>query len=221
VGRSYQEPFIDTHLPAIVAPALTNLIFDNIMLAADSEHLDWLPELPKLRRLVLTEVKTRSSQLPHGIAACSNLTQLQLECMLVNFFNLNVNQDDRHGDWPECRLRTLPAGPYLSQLVRLSLTWNAFDAVPPAVAAVTALQHLDLGEQLLQNFSRDPDREDELLICNWQAGPVLGLNVLNSLTRLKSITFRNNVYAGAEAAICEYRAANANVDIIQKGFDTS
>ena len=72
---SDNESFVDMHLPAIVAPALTELVLTNIMLAPHNAQLDWLPQLPKLRRLVLTELKTHSSQLPRGIVACCGLTE--------------------------------------------------------------------------------------------------------------------------------------------------
>ena len=66
----------DMHVPMIVAPALTEVVFDGIKLAPDSEQLTWLPGLPKLRRLVLANMRIASKQLPRGIAACSSLTEL-------------------------------------------------------------------------------------------------------------------------------------------------
>ena len=201
--NSDKANFVDMHMPATVAPALTELVLANIMLAPDSEQLDWLPDLPKLRRLVLTELKTQSSQLPRGIVACSGLTELQLEAVLVNF----RNTVDPFLNWPEYRLRTLSAvsaGPYLSHLVSLSLTRNAFKAVPPAVAAATALQHLILGEQI--SFKKSKYRV-------WKAGPVRGLHVLNSLTCLKSVIFRHDIDAQAEAAIHRYQSANPSVRV--------
>ena len=82
-----EEPYADTHLPAILAPALTELGLDNFKLAPDSEPLGWLPGLPKLRRLELTNLKLASRQLPQGVTACSGLTELVLENILVSFSN--------------------------------------------------------------------------------------------------------------------------------------
>ena len=142
------------------------------------------------------------------------MTELQLKGMLVSF----RNNDDHFGDWPEYRLRTLPTGPYLSQLVRLNLTCNGFDVVPPAVAAATALQHLDLGEQVLLNTSSAKAKD---MPFAWEAGPVQGLHVLNSLTRLQSVTFRNDLDAQSEAAMCCYQAANPTIRVVHEPEDLS
>ena len=56
-----------THLPTNIAPALTELTLDDIQLAPDSQELSWLPDLPKLRRLLLINVQTDSDQLPQGL----------------------------------------------------------------------------------------------------------------------------------------------------------
>jgi len=164
----------DMHLPIIVAPALTELILDDIKLAKDSAQLSWLPRLPSLRRLVLKDVKTASSELPEGAVQCRMLTEL-----VLNRFHVNYSQrpHDKRIHRAECRLRSLPAGPYLSQLVSLSLGRNAFSSVPPCLASAAALESLDLSQQNLQDWS-----------CELHAAPVQGLHVLDNLTRLRFIS---------------------------------
>jgi len=136
-GDSYE----DTHLPIITAPALTELVLNDIKLAPDSANLSWLSGLPKLRRLVLTDLKTASSEMPCGITACSGLTELVLQrvrvCCLPDGRGSAYNQPGGHNSlrirrWPGRPLDELPDGPYVSSLVRLSLACNGFSAVPPS-----------------------------------------------------------------------------------------
>jgi len=187
-----------THLPAIIAPALTELILDDILLAPDSEQLDWLPGLPKLRRLVLEDLKTAAIELPNGIAACSGLTELVLKRVLVRFDNEPRGCLSK----PECRLRSMPAdGPYLSQLVRLSLCKNAFSAVPSCLAAATALELLDLAKQKLRDSYYEA-----------HGAPVRDLHVLDGLARLRCVNlegFRNN-----GAGLRRFRKAHLNVRVV-------
>ncbi len=70
-------------LPVIVAPALTELTLAGMLLAPACSELSWLPGLPKLRRLVLTQLETRSQELPQGVTACSGLTELVLDEVCV------------------------------------------------------------------------------------------------------------------------------------------
>jgi len=125
-----------TLLPTIVAPALTELSLGGMWLQPDSSELSWLPGLPKLRRLVLTDIETQSAELPKGVTACSGITELLLD-------GFKVSTDDG-----PVLLRHLPrAGPYLSKLVRLGLPRNEFSSVPPSLAAATALELLDMSGQ--------------------------------------------------------------------------
>ncbi len=180
------EPYQDTRLPVISAPALTELTLDDTKLAPDSEQLSWLPQLPKLQRLVLKDVKTASSQLPSGVMACSGLTELVLERVLVSF----SNKPDEVLNRPECRLRSLPAAaPCFAQLVHLSLSRNAFSAVPPALSKATALQVLDLAKQKL----RDSYVEQH-------SAAVQGLRVLNNLTRLRCLNLEASRKRGLASA---------------------
>ncbi len=162
----------DTQLPRITAPAMTELVLDGLKLAPHSEQLIWLPGLPKLQRLVLTDVETGSTQLPLGVMACSGLTELVLQ----RFFVRDCQSQFR--DYGTAiPLRSLPpGGPYLSQLVCLSLAENAFSAVPPSLAAATALEVLDMGKQRLAQSNREHHGD-----------PVQGLHVLLGLTRLRCV----------------------------------
>ena len=185
-----------TELPTISAPFLTELILDGIMLAPDSEQLSWLPGLPKLRRLVLTGLKTAGSELPAGVVACSSLTELVLKGILVNFQNKRLYWPDIHAR--EKFLCDLPAaGPYLSRLVRLSLSQNSFTAVPPSLAAATALVELDLGWQ-------------NLLRCQTSVDGLQGLQVLNDLTRLRCVNMDSK---DTGAALQRLRAARPDVRV--------
>ncbi len=202
------EPFADTYLPALIAPALTELILCNFKLAPDSEPLGWLPGLPRLRRLVLTDVKLSSRQLPRGIAACSGLTELVVTRLRLDY-KPDVLVDNRVVRAPDVRLSALPAvGPYVSSLVRVSLTGNAFAVVPPVLAAATALQHLDLSHQMLRNSKLII--EDRYL--EQQPAPVQGLHVLDNLTRLESVTLLG--YKKAGAGIRRFRLANPSVSAV-------
>lgn len=84
------------------------------------EGLDLHP-LQQLRELSI--VAEGLTDLPPGISQLSGLTALDVS-------------------WN--RLETLPTGPYLSGLRRLSLAHNSFQSVPPELVAATALEVLDL-----------------------------------------------------------------------------
>jgi len=94
---------------------------------------------------VCANLQLASDQLPQGIAACSGLTELALRRIRDARPTRSqpddgdyIDPEDYDSDSPrpaERLLRTLPDGPYLSNLVRLSLSGNAFDAVPLALAA--------------------------------------------------------------------------------------
>ena len=188
-----------------MAPALTELVLDEMKLP-DSEQLSWLPRLPKLQRLALLGLKTGSAQLPQGIIACSGLTELVMERILLTFSN---GGGKFYITRPECRLRALPtAGPYISQLARLSLVANAFSSVPPALAAATALQQLDLSEQLL----RDAYTQVPLYNIERTPAPVQGLHVLDNLPRLHRVKLVGFKKGGA--GIRRFRAANPNVTVV-------
>ena len=209
VNNAGREPYRDTYLPAIVTPALTEIILDDVKLASDSEELPWLPDLPKLRRLELVDLKTGSKELPQGVMACSSLTELVLKKILLGFSN------DGRSVWnmPDCRMRSLPAaGPYLGQLVRLSLLGNAFATVPPALANATALQQLDMGEQLLRDTWASEEYHEPA------AAPVLGLHVLDNMKHLRSVNFVGFVDSGA--SIRHFRAKHPTVTVVfeRNGF---
>jgi len=168
------ETYDATYLPAIIAPALTELVWDEINLAPESEQLSWLPDLPQLRRLVLTDVSTASSQLPQGVLACSGLRELVVERFLIG-----CSMQGQYSDRPAVRLRSFPAaGAHLSQLVRLGLSGNALSAVPPCLAAATLLEVLDMGKQRLGEHGSDQHGK-----------PLHGLEVLNGLSRLRYANF--------------------------------
>ncbi len=201
----YECTYLDTHLPPIVAPALTELLLDDIKLAPDSEQLSWLPGLPALRRLLLKDLKTASSQLPQGIVACSGLTELVLHRILLSF--TMVNDPNKAFDRPECRLRSLPdAGSYLDQLVRLRLSKNAFVAVPPCLASATALQDLDMRKQMLQVEYGEP-----------HSASMRGLHALDSLPRLRSLNIEG--FEKSAAGIRRFRAAHPHVRVVFKSED--
>jgi len=198
VNIEMEESYADTQLPTIVAPALTELVLDDIKLAPDSEQLSWLPRMPSLRRLVLKDVKTASSQLPQGIMACSGLTELVLKRILISF----TDEPDRFVHRPDCCLRSLPAaGPYLSRLIRLSLVKNAFDAVPLCLAAATALEQLDLAKQ----------EPWDKYVANHMT-PVQGLHVLDNLTRLRQVNLIG--FRKGAAGLRRFRAAHPSVAVI-------
>jgi len=192
------EPYEGTYLPTIVAPALTELILDDIMLAPDSEQLSWLPGLPALQRLVLQDLKTGASQLPQGVAACSSLTELVLRRVHVSM------QPGVDGlvDVAQCGLRSLPAaGPYVSKLVHLNLANNAFRSVPPCLAAATALETLNLCMQQLQ-----PYHEIRVHV------PVLGLHVLDNLARFRWINLEG--FKKSAAGIRRLKKTHRNVTVV-------
>ncbi len=191
-------PMNNIHMPAIVAPALTELILDGSRLALDCEQLSWLPGLPVLRRLVLKNLKTASSELPHGISECSGLTALVLERIMVSFDYDPDSADDssRYGSWS--LFRSLPAaGPYLSELRRISLSGNAFTRVPPSLVAATALEMLDLTNQ------RSPAGGDEQ-----QAPRVHGLHVLGSMSQCMDLS------EFSQCGIRRFQASRPNVTVI-------
>ena len=166
-----------TELPLIAAPALTELTLGGMWLpprwqALECSKLGWLADLPSLRRLVVKDLQTDVREIPQGITACSGLTELALENVVVG---PSDESDSEDLDYPYL-LRKLPASdPYLSKLVRLSLRQNAFSAVPSSLTAATALEVLDLGKQKLIDYEEDPGE------------PVRGLDVLDGLTRLRCV----------------------------------
>lgn len=169
-----------TQLPVIIAPALTELTLAGMWLAPESSELSWLPGLPRLRRLVLTDLDLQSRVLPRGVTACSGLTELMLEGMNVD------PSDDAEWDYP-CLLRELPAaGPYLNKLVCMSLRKNAFSAVPSCLNAATALELLDLGKQKLLDYDENHGQR------------VHGLQVLDGLTRLRCVNLEGFRHNGAQ-----------------------
>jgi len=191
-GEGYEH----TCLPTIIAPALTELSLEDMALAPDSGELRWLPGLPRLRRLVLTHLQTASCELPQGIMACTGLTELVVECVMVmDCSNSESDSSDVHGQ--AYVMEHLPAaGPYLSNLVRLGLPRNAFfNGVPPSVAAATALEVLDLARQHWLT--------DEL------AARVQGLDVLAKLPRLRSVNLTG--FAENGAGIQQFRVARPDV----------
>ncbi len=195
-----EEPYADTHIPAIIAPALTELMLDDIKLAPDSQQLSWLPGLPKLRRLVLKDVKTAAKELPGGALQCSRLTELVLSRFQISYSHQPA--DEENGYRPECKLRSLPdAGPYLNQRACLSLVKNGFTVVPHCLAAATALTTLDLGDQNLRHFC-----------CAQHAEPVRGLHVLDNLTQLRCVRLIGFRKCGA--GLRRFRAVRPDVELV-------
>ncbi len=182
-----------TQLPAIVAPALTELTLADMWLH-ESRELSWLPGLPNLQRLVLKGLVIDLKELPQGVSACSGLTELVLEGIQVS------PSDNGEWDYP-CLLWKLPAvGPYLSRLVRLSLRQNAFSAVPPCLTAATALEVLDLGKQKLIGYNEDHGES------------VQGLHVLDALTRLRCVNLEG--FDDKVLDLRRFRMAHPSVSVI-------
>jgi len=180
-----------TLLPTIVAPALTELTLCGMWLQPDSSELSWLPSLPKLRRLVLTGLEAQSTELPKGVTACSGLTELVLD-------GIKIDADDG----PVLLRQLLPAGPYLSKLVRLGLSRNAFGAVPSCLAAATALELLDLAGQQVDAAGCQ---------CGKHAASLQGLQVLEKLIRLRGVILCGS--RAAEDDICRFRASHPHVTV--------
>jgi len=194
-----EEPCPETRMPPIIAPALTELTLDDIRLAPDSEQLSWLPGLPSLRRLVIKDLKTASAQLPHGVMACTGLTELVLHRILVSYSTPTIRYI-----WsrPDCRLRSLPeAGPWTDRLVRLSLCKNAFYAVPPCLVSATALKELDMGKQQLR-----------VHYGHSHSAPVQGLHLLDNLTRLRCLKLAGFKKGGA--GLRRFRAVHPDVCVM-------
>jgi len=191
------DPSADTWLPAIVAPALTELVLNDIRLALDSKQLSWLPRLPKLRRLELKDVKTASDQLPQGVMGCSGLTELVMQHVVVS-------SSSKLGCWlhgSKSRLRSLlAAGPYLSQLICIDLSRNAFRGVPLSLAAATALQELSLSEQ-------QPRRSG----ASRHAAAALALEVLEELPHLRRVNLQG--FKDSGLGIRRFREACPDVSI--------
>jgi len=182
-----------TQLPAIVAPALTELTLADMWLH-ESRELSWLPGLPSLRRLVLKGLEIDLKELPQGVSACSGLTELVLEGIQVS------PSDDGEWDYP-CLLWKLPAtGAFLSTLVCLSLRGNAFSTVPSCLTRATALEVLDLGKQKLIDYDED------------HGEPVHGLHVLDGLKRLWCVNFEGFDEDGVDLQC--FRKAHPGVNVI-------
>ena len=191
------DPYADTGLPAVIAPALTELTLDDIKLAPDCAQLGWLPGLLSSRRLVLRDIKMASGQMPQGIAECSALTELVMQGMLVGF-------GSEPGYWnntAKTRVCSLPAaGPFLSQLVRLDLSRNAFRGVPLSLAAATALEELSLSKQQLRKGGGGR-----------HAASPQGLPALENLPRLRRINLLG--FKGSGPGVQSFRAARPDVSI--------
>ena len=186
-----------TQLPSIRAPALTELTLSDLWLTPESEQLGWLAGLRQLRRLVLQGLETSSRQLPRGLMGCRDLTELVLDGMRVRSYR-QLESDASDCCRTDTRLVSyLPAsGPYLSKLVRLGLSNNAFDCVPPCLVAATALQQLDMSGQLLPAGA---------------SARLQGVHVLDQLPRLREVDIRG--FRANGAAVRRFRATNPNVKI--------
>ena len=102
------------------------------------------------------------------------------------------------------RFCSLPEGPYLSRLARLSLSENAFSAVPPAVMGATALEFLDLARQNL------PLESAYYLGFLNQAWPrIQGLHLLHSLPRLSCVRLMH--FEQNDDGIRTFQAAHPHV----------
>lgn len=197
----------DTHLPTIIAPSLTELTLSDIKLASDSQQLSWLPDLPKLRRLVLVDVQQGSDQLPQGIIACSGLTELVLQQLRMNCgFGRNVCYgNSKHVHVPQKdRLCKLPKGPFLGQLRRLSLSDNGFATVPRVLVSAKMLEFLDLSYQHLP-LPKSYSSED----YPWKR--VKGLHVLKKLTGLRYLKLRE--FKKDDDAVRDFQEARPDVTL--------
>ena len=202
----------DMHLPAIAAPALTELVLDDIKLAADSEQLPWLSDLPKLLRLMLANLRITSRQVPEGVRACSGLTELVLQRMEVGCYSSEMS-DYESDHYDKSYLRTLSDGPYLSRLARLSLFGNAFSAVPPALMAATSLELLDMAHQDLPRINvRHWYRHGFIPECDSDPPRVQGLRPLNGLTRLCCVNLCG--FEKYDAWIRQFQATHPHVSVI-------
>ena len=190
-----------TVLPVIVAPALTELTLAGMWLALDSGELSWLANLPKLRRLALTDVETPSSELSKGVTACNGLTELVLEGVRVLRPRDDSDSDDEA--WP-CLLRHLLAsGPYLSKLVRLGLPRNIFSSVPPSLAAATSLELLDMANQRIEAVDEGQ-----------HGAPLFALHVPDKLPRLRGVNLRG--FEASEQAVRSFQAAHPGVSVMMQ-----
>lgn len=149
---------------------------------------------------MLADVKTASKELPEGVIRCSRLTELVLRRFQISYRQQPADVDP--GYHSECKLRSLPnAGPFLSQLVCLSLVDNGFTAVPPCLAAATVLESLDIGDQFLQYFC-----------CEQHAVPVQGLHVLDHLHKLRCVRLVGFRKCGA--GLRRFRAVRPDVELV-------
>ncbi len=198
VGAAYKG----VQLRPIAAPALTELTLSDMWLAPESEQLSWLAGLPKLRRLVLRNLEASWSQPPQGFTACHGLTELVFEGIKLRSYYQLGSFYQLEPDPPGCcQIATwlvgyLPAGRYLSKLVRLNLSHNSYSDVPPCLATATALQQLDMSGHLLR--AGDSAR-------------LQGLHVLEKLPRLREVNICG--FKASTAAVRRYRAANPHVNI--------
>ena len=208
---SGDEQWGGTHLPTLIAPALTELVLEDMWLDADSGQLSWMAGLPHLRRLVLKSLQIfqTASGFPEGVTACSSLTELVVEHITVS--PRSQPDSDRADVWSDSEmLQRLPvADTYVGQLVRLSLARNAFSSVPPILAAATAMQLLDLAHQHVYVYGDDPDDDDDDLFTNQRPARLHGLSVLNKLPCLRGVDLAG--FDESDAGIREFRAAHPDV----------
>ncbi|GAB4815815.1 hypothetical protein N2152v2_002861 [Parachlorella kessleri] len=118
------EAGLPLQLPSL--PSLTSLHELTLTLCRRlaSSPEAWPPEMSRMTRLHTLRLELlQLPQLPAPVCRLSSLTCLGLE----------GNQ-----------LQTLPEGPYLSNLRRLSLSWNRLPRIPLALALASRLEELDL-----------------------------------------------------------------------------
>jgi len=184
-----------TYLPAIIAPALAELTLAGMWLAEHGGELVWLPCLPNLRRLVLKDLDTGSRELPEGIMACTGLTELVLDSVKVT---ISLPGSNPPGMEDQREVSNLPvAGPYLSKLVSLGLPRNGFSKVPPSLAAATALELLDFG--------------DQILYVDEYTGILDGMSVLDGLPRLRGMNLTG--FEASDARFDKFRAAHPHISL--------
>jgi len=144
---------------------------------------------------VLKDLDTGSRELPEGIMACTGLTELVLDSVKVT---ISLPGSNPPGMEDQREVSNLPvAGPYLSKLVSLGLPRNGFSKVPPSLAAATALELLDFG--------------DQILYVDEYTGILDGMSVLDGLPRLRGMNLTG--FEASDARFDKFRAAHPHISL--------
>ncbi|GAB4815817.1 hypothetical protein N2152v2_002863 [Parachlorella kessleri] len=164
------ESFEASRLPILAPSQLASLSSLSLVKVDALEHLpaSWcLPSLQELTLKVCPSLVRSPDAWPSEMSRMTRLHTLRLEvlqllelpapvCGLASLTCLGLVGN---------QLQTLPEGPYLSNLHRLSLSWNRLPRIPLALALASRLEELDLtsntglslrptGLQVLQGLSK-------------------------------------------------------------------